>query len=165
MSTVTHEPFDVRPVIVQDDTPDTIEELSFFVRGLPAPQGSKKHVGNGRMVEMSKRLPKWRAAVIEAAVEALAGRPGFGRDEPIYCALQFFMPRGVTVKREYPTVTPDVDKLERGVMDALTLAKVWGDDAQVVSGTRGKRYADECPSGVRITIRSASADPHRVEQP
>ena len=65
------------------------------------------------------------------------------------------MPRGVTVKREYPTVTPDIDKLERAVLDAMTIAGVWGDDSQVVSGTRGKRYADECAPGVRITIRSA----------
>jgi crossover junction endodeoxyribonuclease RusA len=135
---------------------ELIEELTFYVEGHPAPQGSKKHVGNGRMVEMSKRLPMWRAAIVTKAVEVLAGRDGFDRDDPIYCGLQFFIPRGSTVRREYPTVAPDVDKLERAVLDALTDAKVWGDDAQVVSGTRGKRYADECPPGVRITIRRAA---------
>ena len=135
---------------------DTIEELSFFVAGRPAAQGSKKHVGNGRMVEMSKFLPAWRKAVVDRAVEVLAGREGFDRDEPIHCSLQFYIPRGKTVTRTFPTVPADVDKLERAVFDALTIAKVWVDDAQVVAGTRGKRYADECPPGVRITVRSAA---------
>ena len=32
----------------------------FAVLGLPAPQGSKRHVGEGRMVESSKRVKPWR---------------------------------------------------------------------------------------------------------
>lgn len=37
--------------------------------GTPAPQGSKRHVGNGVMVESSKRLRPWRQDV-KAAAEA-----------------------------------------------------------------------------------------------
>lgn len=33
----------------------------FSVLGLPAPQGSKTHVGEGRMVESSKRVKPWHA--------------------------------------------------------------------------------------------------------
>lgn len=133
-----------------------LEELDFYVTGTPAPQGSKRYIGNGRMIEMSKRLPAWRKALVVKATEILAGRDGFDRDTPLYCGLTFNMPRGRTVTRRYPTVTPDIDKLERAVFDAMTTAKVWGDDAQVVSGPRTKRYADDVPAGVRIVIREAS---------
>ena len=135
---------------------DRIEELSFFVAGTPAPQGSKRHVGGGRMVEQSKRLPAWRKAVTEAGVEALAGRPGFDNHVALVCSLTFYLHRGVTVTRPLPTVTPDKDKLERAVNDALTKAKVWGDDAQITDGSTKKRYADECVTGVQITIRKAT---------
>lgn len=135
---------------------DTIEELNFYVEGNPAPQGSKRHVGNGRMIEMSKTLPAWRRTLVAGALEVLAGRDGFDRDEPLSCSLTFYMERGKSVRRAQPTVVPDIDKLERAVFDAMTTAGVWGDDAQVVAGHRAKRYADECPPGVRIVIRSAA---------
>ena len=41
----------------------------------------------------------------------------------------------------HPTVKPDVDKLSRSVLDALT-GIVWVDDAQVVDKTVRKRYAE-----------------------
>ena len=49
----------------------------FFVPGVPAPQGSKRHVGNGRMVESSKDLPAWRHSVGWKAREAMGNRPVF----------------------------------------------------------------------------------------
>ena len=44
------------------------------VNGLPAPQGSHKHVGGGRMVESSKKVKPWRQDV-KAAAEALGNTP------------------------------------------------------------------------------------------
>ena len=38
-------------------------ERKFTVHGLPAPQGSKRHVGKGVMVESSKYVKPWREAV------------------------------------------------------------------------------------------------------
>lgn len=35
------------------------EAIGFHVIGLPAPQGSKKHVGHGVMVESSKKVKPW----------------------------------------------------------------------------------------------------------
>jgi len=136
---------------------ETIEELTFYVEGKPAPQGSKRHVGNGIMIEASDYLPAWRKKVVAAAVEALAGRLGFVHKEAVHCSLEVFLPRGKTVKRELPTVPPDLDKLERAVNDALTIAGVWGDDAQVTNSNNSKRYAVELASpGVRITVRRAA---------
>jgi hypothetical protein len=45
-------------------------ELPFTVYGVPRPQGSKRHVGNGRMVESSPRVAEWRTLVaLEASIE------------------------------------------------------------------------------------------------
>src|ERR1700676_3259288 len=39
------------------------DRMKITVRGIPAPQGSKRHVGGGRMIEMSKAVGPWREAV------------------------------------------------------------------------------------------------------
>lgn len=38
--------------------------LHFEIPGRPAAQGSKRHVGGGRMIEQSKYLKPWRTARI-----------------------------------------------------------------------------------------------------
>ena len=41
--------------------------ITFHVSGTPAPQGSKRHVGGGRMIESSKKVEPWREAVARVA--------------------------------------------------------------------------------------------------
>lgn len=45
--------------------------VEFFASGTPAPQGSKRHVGRGIMIESSRKVRPWRAAVVAAAVASL----------------------------------------------------------------------------------------------
>ena len=45
-----------------------MNEIFIPVIGIPAPQGSKRHVGNGIMIENSKRVKPWRQDVKEAAL-------------------------------------------------------------------------------------------------
>ena len=45
-------------------------QVRFDVEGLPATQGSKSHVGKGRMVDSCKRLPEWRQLVALSARSA-----------------------------------------------------------------------------------------------
>ena len=40
-------------------------EFSLFVPGIPAPQGSKRHVGHGVMVESSARVKSWRVDIVD----------------------------------------------------------------------------------------------------
>lgn len=72
----------------------------------------------------------------------------------------FYIARGKTVKRRWPIVPPDLDKLLRGLLDALTIANVWLDDSLVISfNTVEKRYADEEEfgrTGVLVTIIDVS---------
>jgi Holliday junction resolvase RusA-like endonuclease len=72
---------------------------------------------------------------------------------PVSMQLQFFMKKPRTVKRELPTVPPDLDKLIRAVLDALT-GIAYEDDAQVVEIKASKTYDES--TGVLILIQSGS---------
>jgi crossover junction endodeoxyribonuclease RusA len=129
--------------------------VTFRVDGIPAPQGSKRHVGGGRMIESSKKLKPWRAAVHTAAVTALSGaEPLTGL--PVYLRLDFVLPRPVQTAKHRPTPPavkrPDLDKLCRAVLDALT-GVAYTDDSQVSTLWSTKRIAEagEQP-GVAIRI-------------
>ncbi|WP_082581205.1 RusA family crossover junction endodeoxyribonuclease [Leifsonia sp. Root227] len=127
-----------------------LETLYFTVEGTPVPQGSHAVSRFGRIYESNKKLAPWRKTVTAAAVDALSGREGF--DEAVYVLLDFWLPRPKTVKRVHPTTRPDVDKLSRAVLDALTAARVWTDDSLVLSLHAVKKYADE-GAGVDVKVR------------
>lgn len=137
--------------------PDTATAVKVWVPGVPAPQGSKRHVGKGRMIESSQAVKPWR----ESIRWALIGLPRKQRASwPLTGAvcvwLDFTMPRPVsTPKRRTPPAIrkPDLDKLARAVLDAIGSAGTWGDDAQVVQLHCTKRLAmlGESP-GLHITI-------------
>jgi Holliday junction resolvase RusA-like endonuclease len=61
----------------------------------------------------------------------------------------FYLTRKPSVKRDLPTVPPDVDKLTRALLDACKA--VWTDDALVVRLEVSKKYAVG-QSGVAVTI-------------
>jgi len=81
--------------------------------------------------------------------------------EPVSGAVElqlvFYLDRPSTIsrkKRPHPIVPPDIDKLVRGVGDALSDAGVWGDDSQVVKLVAFKRYADSHNTGVFISVET-----------
>lgn len=115
---------------------------TIIVHGIPAPQGSKRHVGNGILVESSKMVKPWREAVKWAAREIWAPRI----TGPVRVDIVFTLPRPkkylpVKHKNALPVVQPDGDKLERATWDALTQAGVIEDDARVVAWSGRKCYA------------------------
>lgn len=146
--------------------------MRIIVYGIPAPQGSKKalrnkHTGKTVTVEQSPNLAPWRQDV-KAAAEAVLD--ALGRPSPFQGAViarmvfSFARPASVKrAKRPFPSVTPDLSKLLRGVEDALTAAGVWEDDARVVEYTRlAKVYCNEDPDaldrpGVSIVILPLTA--------
>ena len=121
------------------------------VRGLPAPQGSKRHVGHGIMVESSKAVAPWREAVRAETQRAMTGAPPM--EGALMVAAVFSLPRprshygsgknARVVKPSAPLdpfLRPDLDKLLRAVLDGLTEGGAWLDDSQVVEIDAGKRY-------------------------
>ena len=121
------------------------------VYGDPVPQGSM-HAFNNRVVHHNDRkLKDWRKKV----------RAHFTTYEmwkgPITVELEFWLYRGKTVKRDLPSVKPDIDKLARAILDALT-GVVYADDSQVCQLVVVKRYGPK--PGVQITVRGCDDDRH-----
>lgn len=133
--------------------------LHVFVPGHAAPQGSKKHLGKGVLVESSKQVRPWRESVRWHLLDTWHTEQ---LDGPVAVDLMFVLKRPAsTPKRRTPAAVkkPDLDKLARAVLDAIGSAGVWRDDAQVVALVSGKRLAQlgEAP-GCQITIYPVEAN-------
>lgn len=121
--------------------------LLIRANGRPAPQGSHELGGAGQFRDSSPYLAAWRTAVKVAAYRAYldaeiphTSLPLFGRGEPVFIEQCSFIVDDAQCRAEgtdYPIGTPDVDKLLRGVLDALggahgSNARLYVDDSQVV---------------------------------
>lgn len=125
--------------------------IAYTVAGEPAPQGSKRHVGNGRMIEASKRLKPWRDQVI--AVTRKLAEEVETLDGPLHVRMEFRVTRPKTVKRNYPITrsSGDLDKLVRGVSDGIVIGGLVTDDSCFININASKRYTLENP-GVTIYL-------------
>ena len=143
------------------------DSFTFTVLGKPAPQGSKRHIGKGILLESSKRCKPWRQDVRHTALQLLPNGWRAMMDKPIMVSITFVFarPKGhYRTNGELKANAPkhctarigDTDKLCRSVLDALSGA-VFSDDSQVINLTAEKRYAirNEQPSAI-ITIAAIS---------
>lgn len=149
----------VEPPIPDDGLDDLpVRDLwKFRVEGEAVPQGSmvafiSKTTGRAMMKPSNeKALKTWRRHVEQTAS---AARPPWLRkpaDGSIYVALLFVRERGedylvdgTTLKkgaRRFPDTAPDIDKLTRAMLDALTQV-AFTNDARVVTCLATKRYAE-----------------------
>jgi Holliday junction resolvase RusA-like endonuclease len=120
--------------------------ISFDVEGHPVTQGSMKVI-NGRVLHSrGEALILWRTMVALAARKAGA----FPVPNPVEMTIEFRLARPKTVKRNLPYVAPDLDKLIRAVLDALT-GIAYVDDGQVVSINSSKVYGEP---GVSVSVIS-----------
>lgn len=133
------------------------DEFFVTVYGVPRPQGSKRHVGNGRLVEASKYLPAWREDVKTVCrVHMMDNQDQRKFTEPVHATLNFYLPRPPSINRAWPSVAPDLDKLCRGVFDALEQSGVIENDALIVRLDTFKQYDDDHPAGVSIYLRNVT---------
>ena len=137
------------------------------VNGKPAPQGSKKNVGGGRMVESSKALKPWRddiRAETQRVIEA--GATPFAMKVPITCIADFYISRPLShysarggLKASAPTRpagVPDTDKLARAILDGMAAGGAFHNDSQVVDLFASKWYADaDHLPGVEVALHNA----------
>jgi crossover junction endodeoxyribonuclease RusA len=129
--------------------------VTFFVEGISRPQGSKRSLGNGRMIESSPHLKPWRSDVRFTAQQ---NRPDqWDSTLPMSVSLAFCFPRPKSHYNSKGSLTAnaparatsksigDIDKLTRGILDALTTV-LFDDDSQVIEVNAYKRY---CSSSER----------------
>jgi crossover junction endodeoxyribonuclease RusA len=133
--------------------------ITFTVPGKPAPQGSKRHVGRGILVESSREVGPWRERVALVARGAMDGRPII--TGAVAIDVEFVLPRPKsTPKRRTPLATkkPDLDKLIRAAGDAITDVVI-ADDSQVVDLHGTKRLAEIGePPGAHIVVTALVTD-------
>lgn len=120
------------------------DRIAFAVRGIPVPQGSKRaYVVNGKPIlteEAGPRHKTWRSDIKARAEQEWFAAPTEGA---CLVRLIFRFPRPLShfgtgknrdvLKATAPvdhTQKPDIDKLTRAVLDALT-GIIWKDDDQV----------------------------------
>jgi crossover junction endodeoxyribonuclease RusA len=145
-----------------------VTELVFHVPGTPRPQGSKRAVARGVLIEQSAHLPAWRHTIAAHARAAAARASWQPLTDPCGIVLRFAMPPG---KGRSPRLaagwphgaftgqSPDLDKLVRAVLDGITdAATVWTDDRLVCSIGAQRVWAgtdvDPVPG---VTVRVAPA--------
>jgi crossover junction endodeoxyribonuclease RusA len=148
-------------------------ELEFAVRGLPIAQGTARAFvagGKARIATDSNRtnspIGAWRGSIASAASEAMGQAPAW--TGPVMIVAWFVFPRPgshylpANRKRPEPelrldaprfvVVKPDLDKLERALLDGITNVVV-RDDSQVAGLAAWKVYEnDERRPGVQVRI-------------
>lgn len=132
------------------------ETTTFTILGRCPTKGSTKsfaHPKTGQIVTlpMNANLKQWTK---DARVQArIAKVPMIHKPHAVVMLVnvQFVKPK--TAKQLYPSVRPDIDKLLRAVLDALT-SVAYQDDSQVVSVTTTKVYGPS--EQVTVTIGRAA---------
>lgn len=149
--------------------------LRIEVNGNPVTQGSKviSFTGGGAYMREARagQLTVWRNSVAIAARQAMRtgippGESWFADGVPVEIAAEFRLPLPRTTQRRYPTShrSGDLDKLIRAVGDALTDARVLGDDAQIVRIDASKVHAGiGHQPGVAILLTPIDPQPHPLE--
>jgi Holliday junction resolvase RusA-like endonuclease len=123
-----------------------------FISGLPKAQPRPRMTKTGHTYN-PETAREWKDTV--KAHFMIHRKPQI--NEPVRLEALFFLPRPKRLmKTDGPvphTVKPDADNLLKAVMDAMTEAGVWKDDALVYGVSVEKWYSGTC-TGARITVKA-----------
>jgi Holliday junction resolvase RusA-like endonuclease len=153
-------------------------KLSFTVYGPPVPQGSTKAFipkGWKRAIITSdnKKLKPWRQDVAGQALSAMEAAGEDVSHDAIGIRIRFIFakPKSTSKKVLHKTTKPDIDKLLRGALDALT-GIAFVDDAQVVSTSCTKQFGsperadiEVCSFAVKGDVVNGAVIPGQCELP
>ena len=140
------------------DEPAIVRQIIFDVYGVPQPKGSAKAFmpRGARFPVVTNDNPNtkaWERAIRDAA-QPHAGTLLLGGVN-VACCFELPRPKSLPKKVQQHLKKPDIDKLARSVLDALT-GILWRDDSQVVSLTVTKQYAAPTnPACLHLLIREA----------
>ena len=124
--------------------PEANEIFHVYVKGTPRPQGSARAFVVGKraiITSASKYLAGWRAQMTAGIKDSMRHRNTGQFTGPVCVAMEFFLEKPASNRKDRPSQKPDIDKLARAVLDACTDAGLWQDDAQVVIMSAEKSWA------------------------
>jgi Holliday junction resolvase RusA-like endonuclease len=149
------------------------DRISFTVLGKPQPQGSMKGFvlpgkdgGKPRAILTSanEKMKPYRQQVGWAALDARAkaGHHGLFADKQIAVGIEmkfyFERPPSISKKRLHIAVKPDIDKLCRSTIDAMT-GIMFADDAQIIQLSAEKYYGIPERAEIAVTNLELSLAP------
>lgn len=121
--------------------------LRIRVVGVPATAGSfvprKRKNGSLYLLRSgSQKHREWRQAAEATIRQAVRlWQWEVSSDDEYSVSLSFLLPKPKSVTRKQPNVKPDIDKLCRSTLDALTVGHAIDDDARIIQLTASKTYA------------------------
>ena len=126
----------------------------FDILGKPVAKGSMQSLAykdkTGRLrsrVFHSSQSKRWEKEIQDQIPEPTR------LEGAISVELVFYLERPKSAKRPRPYVRPDIDKLARAILDALT-GHFYADDSQVVRLVSEKYYADDRDVGVSVIVEN-----------
>jgi len=128
--------------------------IRFTVYGAPVPKARARTVRlpNGGVKSYTPKSTRtWEELV---RYQALEHRPPRLLDDALELRAVFYLlrPKGAPKRRRWPSVRPDLDNLEKAVLDALQ-GIIFTDDARIVRKVVEKRYGD--PPRVEVSVGPA----------
>ena len=129
-----------------------MRRIQFFIEGQPVPKSRPRVVSKGkrRFAYTPKRVKEWETHIKKVA-ESHCSSPF---DWPVIVALKFYMPRPKSRRHDlWVTTTPDLDNLEKAVLDGLN-GVVYTDDKLVVAKSSSKKYVQGGEPGVEVVVTS-----------
>jgi crossover junction endodeoxyribonuclease RusA len=144
--------------------------LNFTVFGIPQPQGSTRAFLTPAMrargwtrpiiTSDNAKLKPFRQELAQTALVAMreGGAEKAGHGVPVSIALAFYFPKPQSAKKSaiFKTTKPDVDKLLRAVLDALT-GIAFEDDSQVCECRLVKSFGS--PARVEVQVETIQGVP------
>ena len=127
-----------------------MEKISFQVKGQPIPKARARTIRKGGKTWSftPKRVTKWEQMIQEEAkkhfLEPLDG--------PLALTLIFYLKRPKSRRKDtYVSTTPDLDNLEKAVLDGLSDV-AYIDDRLVVAKNSIKRYVITGEPRIEVTV-------------
>jgi len=141
-----------------------MKRFDLLVLGFPIPQGRPRvFTPKGDKFPVATDPPKsrkWKEEIRYAAQKKIeeTGHQ-IWKEMPLYINLTFYVPRPKSLPKriQQPMRRPDLDNLEKAVMDALQ-GMVYDDDSRIVLKISEKVFHPEGKIGVAISISEAKWD-------
>jgi Holliday junction resolvase RusA-like endonuclease len=135
-----------------------MEKISFQVKGQPIPKARARTIRKGGKTWSftPKKVTKWEQKIHEEAKKHFP-EP---LDGPLALTLIFYMKRPKSRRKDtYVSTTPDLDNLEKAVLDGLSDV-AYTDDRLVVAKNSIKRYVITGEPRIDVTITSLIKQTH-----